>query len=348
MAKRTLPLLLIWARAKSSRFCIWARWLLGGSLTRGFASRLDAPFLPRLVRVILAWAVSGASVLMAPPVAAADNPAVVKPVETVTEAPPPPPSLWQPTVLAGLGARGNAGIGQPRQWYGVSIRAPALTKYSLVVDGGAASVRNSHSNPGPCETCEPTITHSTDTMPILRLGAGYTDGTMDAVVGLSKIGADLDGFARFTAFWGQRFVRIGIRDGSEVVVPQEFARVAVGSFLDAGEFPLDLSLALTVMRNGSALDPNFDLGVGGTWRGLRVVGHVSTNVITFALGYTPVVPPRFSPPLEPPPDPPKSALNEPDPATIVPAFNALAVTGRELTFVTKGLSAALRARDKTT
>ena len=45
MAKRTLPLLLIWARAKSSRFCIWARCLLGGSLTRGFASRLDAPFV---------------------------------------------------------------------------------------------------------------------------------------------------------------------------------------------------------------------------------------------------------------------------------------------------------------
>ena len=32
------------ARAKSSRFCTSAHCLFGGSLTRGFSSRLDAPF----------------------------------------------------------------------------------------------------------------------------------------------------------------------------------------------------------------------------------------------------------------------------------------------------------------
>ena len=42
------------ARAKSSRFFTPAHCLLGGSLTHGFASRLDAPFQSRIDRVILA------------------------------------------------------------------------------------------------------------------------------------------------------------------------------------------------------------------------------------------------------------------------------------------------------
>ena len=47
------------ARAKSSRFCTVAHCLLGGSLTRGFASRLDAPVLSGIDRVILAVALTG-------------------------------------------------------------------------------------------------------------------------------------------------------------------------------------------------------------------------------------------------------------------------------------------------
>ncbi|MSQ81816.1 MAG: PDZ domain-containing protein [Myxococcales bacterium] len=47
---------LVAARAKSSRFCSWAHCLLGGSQTRDFAGRLDAPFRARIGRVILAWA----------------------------------------------------------------------------------------------------------------------------------------------------------------------------------------------------------------------------------------------------------------------------------------------------
>ena len=46
------------ARAKSSRFCTTAHCLFGGSLTRGFSSRLDAPFLAQIDRVILARALS--------------------------------------------------------------------------------------------------------------------------------------------------------------------------------------------------------------------------------------------------------------------------------------------------
>ena len=46
------------ARAKSSRFCTLAHCLLGGSLTRGFASRLDALFLSGIDRVILALALT--------------------------------------------------------------------------------------------------------------------------------------------------------------------------------------------------------------------------------------------------------------------------------------------------
>ena len=46
----------IGARAKSSRFCTLAHCLLGGSLTRGFASRLDAPFQSRIDRVIFSRA----------------------------------------------------------------------------------------------------------------------------------------------------------------------------------------------------------------------------------------------------------------------------------------------------
>ena len=41
------------ARAKSSRFFTPARCLLSGSLTRGFASRLDAPFLTQIDRFVL-------------------------------------------------------------------------------------------------------------------------------------------------------------------------------------------------------------------------------------------------------------------------------------------------------
>ena len=46
------------ARAKSSRFCTPAHCLLSGSLTRGFASRLDAPFQSQIDRVILARALN--------------------------------------------------------------------------------------------------------------------------------------------------------------------------------------------------------------------------------------------------------------------------------------------------
>ena len=46
------------ASAKSMRFCPSAHCLLGGSLTRGFSSRLDAPVLRQVDRVILAWALS--------------------------------------------------------------------------------------------------------------------------------------------------------------------------------------------------------------------------------------------------------------------------------------------------
>ncbi|MSQ81743.1 MAG: HEAT repeat domain-containing protein [Myxococcales bacterium] len=53
---------LIRTRAKSSRCCMWAHCLLGGSPTRGFASRLDAPFLSKIDRVILARALGGAAV----------------------------------------------------------------------------------------------------------------------------------------------------------------------------------------------------------------------------------------------------------------------------------------------
>ena len=42
------------ARAKSSRFCTPAHCLPGGSLIRGFSSRLHAPFLSQIDRVILA------------------------------------------------------------------------------------------------------------------------------------------------------------------------------------------------------------------------------------------------------------------------------------------------------
>ena len=64
------------APAKSSRFCRPAHCLLGGSLTRGFASRLDAPFLSRIDRVILAWALTLtlALVAMGPPSAALGKP----------------------------------------------------------------------------------------------------------------------------------------------------------------------------------------------------------------------------------------------------------------------------------
>ena len=49
------------ARAKSSRFCTSAHCLLSGSQTRGFASRLDAPFLSRIDRVIPARALTAAA-----------------------------------------------------------------------------------------------------------------------------------------------------------------------------------------------------------------------------------------------------------------------------------------------
>ena len=45
-------------RVKSNRFCTSAHCLFGGSLTSGFARRLDAPFLTQIDRVILAQAFS--------------------------------------------------------------------------------------------------------------------------------------------------------------------------------------------------------------------------------------------------------------------------------------------------
>ena len=55
MPKRVSPSC-VRARAKSSRFCTPAHCLFRGSLTRGFSSRLDAPFRSRFDRIILARA----------------------------------------------------------------------------------------------------------------------------------------------------------------------------------------------------------------------------------------------------------------------------------------------------
>ena len=54
IAKGWLATIGVRARVKSGRFCASAHCLLAGSLTRGFASRLDAPFLSQIDRPILA------------------------------------------------------------------------------------------------------------------------------------------------------------------------------------------------------------------------------------------------------------------------------------------------------
>lgn len=249
---------------------------------------------------------------------------------------------WLPAVLLASGARGNAGDGEPSIWYGGQVRVPGAQRYGLFMEGGATRSRSPTYGAPPCSACTPVLLgYRTEHTPYWRGGLGYLDDRLDAVVGLGNLGGVLDGFARATARWGQRFVRIGIRDGFDLAVPQELARLAAGTYLDAGAFPLDVSVSLMAMRYGGNIEPNFDLGLGATWNSLRATARVSTTLFTVAVGYWPLPTPKAARAGEAMADPVR-AVAAPEPSFDgVPAFNAVAIKGRELTFVTKGMPTAM-------
>ncbi len=249
---------------------------------------------------------------------------------------------WTPAVLLATGARGNAGNGEPSIWYGAQVRAPGAQRYSVLAEAGATRSRSAVYGPAPCNGCAPLLKgHETEHTPYWRAGLGYFDDRLDAVVGLGNLGGSLDGFARATARWGQRFVRIGIRDGFDLAVPQELARLAGGTYLDAGPFPIDVSISAMAMRSAGVVEPNFDIGLGATWSGLRATARVSTTLFTVAVGYSPATTPKAPRVAELMAEPVRAAA-APEPVfDAVPAFNAVATKGRELTFVTKGMPTAM-------
>lgn len=108
--------------------------------------------------------------LLAAPAAAADNPAVLKAVDDADPAEPAPQKSWPPTALAGVGVRGNAVAGQPSLWYGMTLRAPALSKASLLVEAGMTSTRNATVTPAPCGNCPTGLAYSTADEPYVRAG----------------------------------------------------------------------------------------------------------------------------------------------------------------------------------
>jgi len=248
---------------------------------------------------------------------------------------------WAPALLMASGARSNATAGEASIWYGAQTRVPGAQPYSLLVEVGATRTRSAVLA-APCAGCSPVVTgYQTEHSPYWRAGLGYLDDRVDAIVGLGNVGGSLDGFARATARWAQRFVRIGIRDGFDCAVPLELARLAAGTYLDAGAFPIDVSLSAIVMRSAGHIEPNVDLGLGATWNQLRATARVSPNLFTVAVGYWPAPPPRAPRGADLQVQPaPAAPVAEPM-LDAVPAFNGIATKGRELTFVNKGMPTAM-------